>query len=118
RGWQSAHGALAIGPLGPPRVRRRRPARNRYDFARREMLPAMRTDHIRRHLRAADAMYQRHRRPRFVSEPRVAPSHHCDQDGIEFESLPGQPILDAAVVALTTRAIDDSVSHQVTQPRA
>src|ERR1035437_8248889 len=57
REWQSAHGALAIGTLGPPRVRRRRPAWNRHDFARREMLPAMRTDHIRRHPRAAGAMY-------------------------------------------------------------
>ena len=81
-------------PLRPPRVRRGRPARNRDNLARGEMLPAMRTDQIRRGFRTADSMDQGHRRPRFVTEPGVAPSHHRDQHGIELESFPGQPILD------------------------
>src|SRR5208337_1821524 len=115
---ESARGAPAFGPLDSSGMRRRRTARNRNDLARGEMIPAMRTDHVRRGLRAADAMYKRHRRTRFVTEPRVAPSHHCDQHGVELESFAGQPILDPAAVALTARTIEDSVAHQVAQPRA
>src|ERR1700691_1549850 len=86
--------------------------------ARRKVIPAMRTDHVRRGLRPASTMYQRHRRPRFVAEPGVAPSHHRDQNRIELESFPGQPILDASAVAFATCAIEDSVAHQVAQSRA
>src|SRR5260370_19423099 len=82
------------------------------------MISAMRTDHVRRSLRATDAMYQGHRRSRFVAEPGVAPSHHRDQHGIEFESLPCQAILDATAVAFAARAIEDAVADQVAQPRA
>src|SRR5260221_4386608 len=63
-------------------------------------------------------MYQCHRRPGFVAEPGVAPSHHRDQHGIKFEALPGQPILDRATVAFAARTIEDSVAHQVAQSRA
>src|SRR6202008_2109670 len=66
----------------------------------------------------ADAMDQGHRRPRFVAEPGVAPSHHRDQHGIKLESLPGQPILDAAAVAFAASAVENSVAHEVAQPRA
>src|SRR5258707_7240362 len=115
---QSTGGAFAIGSIGAARVCGRRTPRNHDDLARCEMVSAMRADHIRYGLRAAGAMYQRHRRPRFVAEPGVAPSHHRDEHGIELESLAGQPILDAAAVALAASAIEDSVAHQIAQPLA
>src|SRR5271170_1135203 len=114
----SARGALAFGAIWPPCVRRRWTPRNRDDLARSEVISAMRADHFGRGLGAADAMYQRHRRPRLVAEPRVAPSHHRHQHGIEIDSLARQAILDAAAVAFTARAIEDSVAHQVAQSRA
>src|SRR5260370_33698910 len=103
----STGGGVAIGGIGAARVCGRWPAWNRDDVARGEMIAAMRADHVRYGLRAADAMYQRHRRPRFVAEPGVAPSHHCDEHGIELESLAGQAILDAAAVAIAACAIED-----------
>src|SRR3984957_17173288 len=82
------------------------------------MVAAMRADHIGHGLRTADPMYQRHRRSGFIAEPSITPSHHRDQNRVEFESFPGQPILDAAAVAFAARAIEDAVAHQVAQPRA
>src|ERR1700722_8312422 len=114
----SVGGAFAVGALGATRVCGGRAARDRDDFARSEMISAMRADHVGSSLCATDAMYQGHRRSRFVAEPRVTPSHHRDQHGIEFESLARQPIFDATAVTFAARAIEDAVAHQVAQPRA
>src|SRR5580658_11062431 len=117
-GVESASYAFALGAVGAPGVGGRRAARNCDDFARGQVIAAMRTDHVGRGLGAASAMDQCHRRARFVAQPGVAPSHHRDEDGVEFEALARQAILDAAGVAFAAGAIEDVIAHQVAQPRA
>src|SRR5260370_42441833 len=89
----SVGGALAVGSLGAARVCGGRAARDRDDLARGEMISAMRTDHVRRSLRAADAMYQGHRRSPFLPFPRGPPSAHLHLNLIPVAVPPGQPAI-------------------------
>src|SRR5271170_2848824 len=78
----------------------------------------MRTDHIGRGLGAAGAMDEGHRRAGLVAQPGVAPSHHRDEDRVEFEAFARQAILDAARVAFAAGAIENAVAHEIAQARA
>src|SRR5271156_5106088 len=77
-GVESAGGAFALGTFGAAGVRWRRAARNGDDFARGQVIAAMRADHVGRGFGATGAMDQCHRRTGFVAQPGVAPSHHRD----------------------------------------
>src|SRR5271154_3725458 len=117
-GVESAGGAFALRAVGTTSMRGRRAARNGDDFARGQVIAAMRTDHVGSGLGAADAMDERHRGAGFVAQPGVAPSHHRNEDGIKLEALARQAILDAAGVAFAAGAIEDAVAHEIAQARA
>src|SRR5271170_6631389 len=117
-GVKSAGGAFALGTIGATGVRGRRAARNCDDFARGQVIAAMRTDHVGSGLGAAGAMDEGHRGAGLVAQPGVAPSHHRNEDGIKLEALARQAILDAAGVAFAAGAIEDAVAHEIAQARA